>query len=108
MNSLSTDVPNTKQPLLLVTCHCKHIKDIVIPMEQWSVHIGHEETNDFVARRKAGMNIDMVIILLEGLIPDIDSDMQLREPILAALKFMWQCPEPPIDRYIEHSVQHLK
>jgi hypothetical protein len=28
-------------------------------MELWSIHIGHEETNDVLARRKVGMNIDV-------------------------------------------------
>jgi hypothetical protein len=59
MNSMSTDAPDTKQPLLPVTCDCKHIEDIVIPMELWSIHIGHEETNDLLARRKVGMSIDV-------------------------------------------------
>ena len=54
MNARSTDVPNTKQPLLLVTCDCKHIKDIVIAMEQWSIHIGYEETNDVRACQYCG------------------------------------------------------
>ena len=59
MNSMSTDAPDTKQPLLPVTCDRKHIEDTVIPMERWPIRIGHKGANDLLARRKVGMNIDV-------------------------------------------------
>ena len=125
---MSTDAPNTKQPLLPVTCDCKHIKDIVIPMERWSIHIGHEETNDLLARCKVGMNIDVrahqhcgnchecmeyrkwlaKTPLRKADQQPLNENLTPRDPISAALKLMWRHPEPPIYQYIDHSVQYLK
>ena len=43
-----------QQPVVKKVCECTNTVDLIVPMNQWSEILGHEKTNELLARRKAG------------------------------------------------------